>query len=57
MQGHPTDPCKKSQLFLRKIFEIKLAEYCCGFNFKTFLKPHALITIMKLKMTSCLEAC
>ena len=36
--------CKKSQLFLRKIFEIEHADYCFGFNFKTFSKLHAVIT-------------
>ena len=29
----------KSQLFLRKIFDIEHADYCCGFNFlKNFLE-------------------
>ena len=41
--------CKKSQFFLWKIFEIEHAEYCCGFNFKTFSK----ITIEKLEIPSC----
>ena len=49
--------CKKSQLFLRKIFEIEHAEYCCGFNFKKFSKLHAVITIEKIEMPSCRENC
>ena len=49
--------CKQSQLFLRKIFEIEHAEYCCGFNFKTFSKLQAVKTIEKLEMPSCRETC
>ena len=30
--------CKKSQLFLQKIFEIEHAEYCCGFQFWNVLE-------------------
>ena len=35
--------CKKSQLFLRKIFKVEHAEYCCGFNFKMFSKLQVVI--------------
>ena len=49
--------CKKSQLFLWKSFKIEHAEYCCGFNFKMFLKLHAIIKIEKLEMPSCHETC
>ena len=47
--------CKKSQLFLRKIFEIEHAVYCCGFNLKTFSKLQAVKTIEKFEMPSCRE--
>ena len=46
---------KKFQVFLRKIFEIEHAEYCYGFNFKTFSKLQAVITIDA--MPPCREAC
>ena len=49
--------CTKSQLFLRKIFKIEHAEYCCGFNFRTFSKLQTVITIEKLEMPSCRENC
>ena len=45
--------CKKFRLFLREIVEIKHVDSCCGFNFKTFSKLQAVITIMKLKMPTC----